>query len=64
MADINPVQIQKYLQEVDYPCTREDIIAKAQKEGADEKVIAMLQELPDGEFHSSTEISKVLGTMD
>lgn len=58
MAHANPIQIQKYLKGVDYPATREHLIANARKLGADESVCASLEQLPDEEFQTPAEVSQ------
>jgi hypothetical protein len=50
MAILNPVQLQKHLGGLDYPVSKEDLIERAQKEGADEEVMNLLGQLPDREY--------------
>ena len=38
MAKVNPIELQKHLQGVDYPASKEELIQHAQQQGADEKV--------------------------
>jgi hypothetical protein len=58
MAHANPIQIQKFLKGVDYPVKKDALIAHAKKMGADEKVCASLEELPDEEFQTPAEVSQ------
>ena len=62
MAKVNPIQIQKYLKGVDYPATKEDLINRAEEEGADDDILSMLDGLPDDEeFETPAAVSKALG---
>lgn len=58
---INPVQVQKYLGGLDYPCTKSDLIDHAREAGADQNVISTLQNLPFDEFNSSNDVSQAIG---
>jgi hypothetical protein len=61
MAKVNPVQIQKDLKGIDYPVSKQDLVKHAQQNGADEKVCATLEKLPDREYETPTEVSKAIG---
>ena len=37
MAKVNPVRVQKFLGGLDYPASKEDLIKRAEREGADEQ---------------------------
>lgn len=58
MAHANPIQIQKFLKGVDYPADKAALIANAKKLGADDKVCASLDELPDDQFQTRAEVSQ------
>lgn len=58
MAHANPIQIQKFLKGVDYPAKKAALIENARKLGADDKVCASLDELPDEEFQTPAEVSQ------
>ncbi len=65
MAKANPVQIQKHLKGVDYPANKQDLIQHAQRQGADEKVISLLEQLPeDEEYENPTDLNKAIGEID
>lgn len=53
MANVNPVQLQKNLNEVDYPISKKDLIKHAEQKGADEKVLRVLKKLPLKEYETS-----------
>ena len=50
MASINPIHLQKALKDVDYPATKDDLIAKAKDNGADDEVMSFLDDLPEREY--------------
>ncbi len=63
MADVNPIQIEKYLKGVDYPADKQDLIKKAQQNGADQNVRDTLNALPDQKFDSPADVSKAVGAI-
>ncbi len=62
MDEINPVQVQKYLSGVAYPCDKQTLIDTAKENGAPPDVIDYLeQNLPDDEeFESAADVSATL----
>jgi hypothetical protein len=60
MAKINPIQLQKYLKGMNYPATKQDLIAHAQQQGADEHAHAALEQLPNEEFQKPADVSHAL----
>jgi Protein of unknown function (DUF2795) len=63
MAKVNPVQLQKYLKGVNYPASKQQLIDRAKQQGADEKAISALEQLPDQEFGTPTEVSQAVGAL-
>jgi hypothetical protein len=61
---VNPIQIQKFLKGVDYPASKEDLLANAERNGADEDVRATLEQLPDEEYETPADVSQALGKID
>ncbi|BBD59120.1 hypothetical protein NIES2109_19010 [Nostoc sp. HK-01] len=65
MAKANPVEIQKNLKGIDYPASKEKLVKHAQKQGADRKVISLLEQLPDDEeFDNPTDVNKAIGEIE
>ncbi|MEI2582761.1 DUF2795 domain-containing protein [Scytonema sp. PRP1] len=64
MAKVNPIQLQKHLKGVDYPASKEQLIQHAQKQGADDTAISVLNELPDQEYESPTDVSEAVGEIE
>jgi hypothetical protein len=60
---VNPVQLQKYLGGLDYPVSREDLIRRAQEQGADNNVMQTLRSLPMDQFNSPNDVSEAVGEL-
>ncbi|MBI2133703.1 DUF2795 domain-containing protein [Candidatus Woesearchaeota archaeon] len=58
---MNPVQVEKFLKGMDYPASKEDLIKKAKKEGADERVLETLRRMPGDTFQSPIDVSEAIG---
>jgi hypothetical protein len=59
----NPIQIQKYLSDIDYPTDKQNLLKHAEKEGADDKVMDALRQLPDESYDSPVAVSREIGKM-
>jgi len=64
MAGINPIQLEKFLKGVNYPASKNELIKRAEQNGADENVRSSLEQLPDQQFDSPTDVSKAVGALD
>lgn len=64
MAKINPIQLQKHLKGVDYPASKEELIEHAKQQGADDNAISVLEQLPDQEYDSPTDVSEAVGDIE
>jgi Protein of unknown function (DUF2795) len=56
----NPIDVQKNLAGVDYPCTKDDLIARAQQNGADQETLDGLKGLPDRSFDGPNAVQQAL----
>jgi predicted outer membrane protein len=63
MAHVNPIQIQKFLKGVDYPASKQALLAKAKSMGADENVCHSIEQLPDGDFQTPADVSQAFGRL-
>ncbi len=63
MTKVNPVQLEKNLNEVDYPISKKDLIKHAEQKGADEKVLRLLKQLPLNEYETPTDVSQAIANM-
>jgi hypothetical protein len=57
---VNPIQLQKYLSGIDYPARKQDLIQRAQEQGADDNVLQTLKSLNRDEFNSPNDVSEAL----
>jgi hypothetical protein len=64
MAKVNPIQLQKHLKGVDYPSSKEDLVKHAQNQGADKEAISVLEQLPDKQYDSPTDVNHAVGEID
>jgi hypothetical protein len=58
--DVNPIQVQKYLKGADYPMTKEDLVALAQKNGAPDDVIQQLQGMNRDSFDGPNAVTQAM----
>ena len=61
MAKVNPIQLQKHLKGMDYPASKQDLINHAKQHGADENALSALEQLPDEQYETPTDVSKAIG---
>jgi Protein of unknown function (DUF2795) len=54
----NPIQMQKFLAGVDYPCDKKSLVEHARTKGADEPVLRRLQRMPDRTYDGPNAVSK------
>ncbi|ONM48803.1 DUF2795 domain-containing protein [Nocardia donostiensis] len=60
MSQVSPIQMQKYLSGIDYPCDRDELIQTARANGADERVLDALEGLPDRTFDGPNAVSQAV----
>ncbi|AFY88547.1 MAG: hypothetical protein CLLPBCKN_001116 [Chroococcidiopsis cubana SAG 39.79] len=61
MAKVNPIQLQKHLKGMEYPASKQDIVDYAKQQGADDNAIAILEQLPEEEYETPTDVNKAVG---
>ena len=54
--DFNPDDAQQYLEGIEYPASKEEIISGAENNGAPESVIEAIGRLPTPEFNSAEDV--------
>jgi hypothetical protein len=64
MAKVNPVQVQKFLGGLDYPAGKEDLMKRAEQEGADENVRSTLEKIPDQKYETPADVSQAIGKVE
>ena len=64
MAQVNPIELQKYLKGMNYPAGKQDLVNHAQNNGADDDTISMLEQLPDQQYETAADVSKEIGNIE
>lgn len=59
----SPIAVHKYLHGLEYPAERQEIIDKAEEEGADADILHLLQRLPDREYESPVEVASAVARL-
>ena len=54
--EINPDDAQHYLEDADYPASKEDVVASAESNGAPEELVERIRALSTPEFSSADEV--------
>lgn len=54
----SPSSIIDFVKGMDFPCTKEDLINHAEDNNAPDRVINILQKLPDREYQSMTDLTE------
>ncbi|MEU1573277.1 DUF2795 domain-containing protein [Streptomyces collinus] len=60
MATISPIDLQKALKGADYPARRDDLIALAKDNGADDALVERLANAPEDEFDGPNDVQKAV----
>ena len=58
---VNPIQLQKYLQGVNYPASKDDLLSAAEKNDAPEDVVEEIRSLSGDEFDGPDQVMKAFG---
>lgn len=61
MGDVSPAQVQDYLEGVDYPANKTDLKKHARGQGADQKIVELINNLPEKDYNSPIEVTKAIG---
>ncbi|MGE5636603.1 MAG: DUF2795 domain-containing protein [Nocardioidaceae bacterium] len=59
--DVNPIEVQKHLSGVDYPASKQDVIAVAERNGAPQEIIDALQAMDGERFDGPSAVQAALG---
>lgn len=54
----SPVQVQKFLKDINYPVKKRDLIEHAKKHHASNEVLQDLNNLPDKEYTNAADVSR------
>jgi hypothetical protein len=56
--ETSPIEIRKALKGMDYPANKKDLIKRAKNNDANEKVMNVLENLPDKKYENAVDVSR------
>jgi hypothetical protein len=59
--NVNPIEVQKHLSGVDYPASKDEVIATAESNGAPQEIIEALQRTGAAQFEGPDDVMAALG---
>jgi Protein of unknown function (DUF2795) len=59
--DVNPIEVQRHLSGVDYPASKDQIIATAEENDAPQEIIEALQQMDGDQFDGPDDVMGALG---
>ena len=59
----NPIEVQKFLEGVDYPVRKGDLVREAKRQGAHSSVRSTLERIRDEKFDSPADVSEAIGRL-
>ncbi len=60
----SPANIAHYLKNIDFPCSREQILRQAENNNADDEVLEVLQQMPESDYGSMADVMKGVGQVE
>jgi hypothetical protein len=60
MASMNPIEVQKHLKGMNYPASRDELVATAEQNGADEELLQQLRNLSTNRFSGPDDVMEAL----
>ncbi len=58
--DVNPIALQKHLKGMSYPASKDDVVAKAESNGAPDDIISALQGMNKEQFDGPSAVQQAL----
>jgi hypothetical protein len=58
--DVNPIELQKHLKGVDYPASRDDLVQKAESNGAPKEIVDALRSASKDSFDGPSAVQQAL----
>jgi hypothetical protein len=58
--DVNPIEVQKHLGGIDYPASKDEIVATAESNGAPQEIVEALQSMDREEFDGPNAVQAAL----
>jgi hypothetical protein len=60
MTKVNPTELHTYLEGMNYPASKQELIAKAQEHGADDEMYKLLAQLTDQQYDTFDQVIDAL----
>jgi predicted Ser/Thr protein kinase len=64
LKTVSTSQVQNYLENIQYPCTQQDLFDTAEGEGADADVLDILDDLPEREYESPIDVNRAINDIE
>lgn len=58
LGGISPANVQAHLKGIHYPASKEDLISTAKRNGAPREILAILEQMPEGELGGPQDVMK------
>lgn len=62
--DVSPAEIEDHLGGVDYPAGKQDLKQHAQQKNAPNEVVETIDQIPDQEYNSPTDVAQGVGKVE
>jgi Protein of unknown function (DUF2795) len=59
--DVNPIEVQRHLSGIDYPASKDELVAAAESNGAPQEIIEALQQMDGDQFDGPDDVQEALG---
>ena len=59
--EINPIEVQTHLKGIDYPASKDEVIATAESKGAPQEIVEGLQQMDGEQFEGADDVMAALG---
>jgi hypothetical protein len=60
MVKVNLTQLEKNLNQVEYPLSKKNLIIYAEEKGVDEGILRLLKMLPNSQYETQADVSKAI----
>jgi hypothetical protein len=60
----SPANVQKYLRDVEYPASKEDLLQQAKRNSAPQEILDTIERLPEDQFGGPQEVMKGYGEIE
>ena len=60
----SPANVQKYLRDVEYPASKDDLLQQAKRNSAPQEILDTIERLPEDQFGGPQEVMKGYGEIE